>query len=123
MAIVTPYTVPTNPADPEAAALELIVHMPSLCVIDDVDVRAGLTRALQDYCAVLDAEGCFAGLVWADAKAVAAAVAYDVVTRDDATDFLRNRARNVLAGTDNMPWVDREAAAQALNIAAAALGL
>ncbi|GAC1408440.1 MAG: hypothetical protein NVSMB60_29750 [Mycobacterium sp.] len=43
--------------------------------------------------------------------------------RDDAADFLRNRARNVLAGTNNMPWHNREGAARALNIAATVLGL
>lgn len=77
----------------------------------------------QDYCGVLHAEGCFAGLTWADAKAIAAAVSFDIVTRDDAADFLRNRARNVLAGTDNMVWKNRQGAAQALSIAATVLGL
>ena len=62
-----------------------------------------------------------AGLGWPDAKNIAAAVSFDVCTRDDAADFLRNRARNVLAGTDNMPWENREGAARALNIAAAVL--
>jgi len=28
-------------------------------------------------------------------------------TRDDAEAFVRGRARNVLAGVDNMPWEDR----------------
>jgi hypothetical protein len=28
-------------------------------------------------------------------------------TRDDAEAFVRNRARNVLAGVDNMPWKPR----------------
>jgi hypothetical protein len=78
---------------------------------------------LQDYCGVLHAEGAFAGLAWDDAKAIAAAVSWDVIARDDAADFLRNRARNALAGADNMPWVDREGAARALNIAATVLGL
>ena len=46
-----------------------------------------------------------------------------VVTRDDAADFLRNRARNVLAGTNDMPWQHRDRAARALNIAARVLGV
>jgi hypothetical protein len=50
-------------------------------------------------------------------------VAFDAVTRDHAADFLRNQARNVLAGTDNLPWQNRQGAARALNIAAAVLGL
>jgi hypothetical protein len=80
-----------------------------------------LTEVLQDYCGALHAEGAFAGLSWADAKQLAAAVSFDVVTREDAADFLRNRARNVLAGTDNMPWENREGAARAMNIAATML--
>jgi hypothetical protein len=82
-----------------------------------------LTDVLQDYCGVLHAEGAFAGLTWSDAKDLAAAISFDVVMCDDAADFLRNRARNVLAGTDNMGWQNREGAARALNIAAAVLGL
>ena len=74
-----------------------------------------LTEVLQDYCGVLHAEGAFAGLSWADAKNIAAAVSFDVVTRDDAADFIRNRARNVLAGTDNTAWRNRDGAARALN--------
>ena len=53
---------------------------------------------------VLHAEDAFAGLSWADAKQLAAPVAFDMCTRDDAEAFVRNRARDVLAGVDNMPW-------------------
>jgi len=55
------------------------------------------TPVLQDYCGALHAEGAFAGLLWADAKQIAAAVSFDVRTRDNAAEFLRNRARNTLA--------------------------
>ena len=113
----TPYTVPDNPIDPERGALELIVRMPENILHTDV-----LRPALQDYCGVLQAEGAFAGLSWADAKTIAAAVAVDMCTRDDAEAFMRNRARNVLAGTDNMPWQNRQGAARALNIAATCSG-
>jgi hypothetical protein len=119
------YTVPDTPADPEAAALELIVRLPS-SLSARLAVAAqnfGLVEILQDYCSVLDAEGAFAGLSWSDAKQIAAAVSFDVVTREDAADFILNRARNVLAGTDNMPWQNRELVARALNIAATVLGL
>jgi hypothetical protein len=104
------YTFPDNPADPEAAALEPIVRMPSSISpsLTEATEAAGLTEILQDYCGVLHAEGAFAGLSWADAKTIAAAVAFDAVTRDDAADFLRNRARNALSGVDNMAWVDRQ---------------
>ncbi|MDT5366248.1 MAG: hypothetical protein QOC62_679 [Mycobacterium sp.] len=114
----TIYTVPDNPADPEAAALELIVRLPGQIMHTDA-----LTEVLQDYCGALHAEGAFTGLSWEDAKQIAAAVSFDAVTRDDAADFIRNRARNVLAGTDNMPWENREGAARAFNIAATVLGL
>jgi len=102
------YTVPDSPADPEVAALELIVRMPGQ-VLHPQHPHL-LTEVLQDFCGVLHAEGCFAGLSWADAKQLAAAVAFDAVTRDDAADFLRNRARNVLAGTDT--WAGRTATEQ-----------
>jgi hypothetical protein len=112
------YTVPDTPADPEAAALDLILRLPGQIMHTDA-----VTEVLQDYCGALHAEGAFAGLSWGDAKAVAAAVSFDVTTREDAADSLRNRARNVLAGTDNMPWHNRDGAARALNIAATVLGL
>jgi hypothetical protein len=93
----TTYTAPDNPPDPEAAALDLIVRLPA-----DILHTTALSTVLQDYCGVLHAEGAFAGLSWDDAKNIAAAVSFDVVTRDDAADFIRNRARNALAGSDNM---------------------
>jgi hypothetical protein len=113
------YTVPDSPADPEAAALELIVRMPG----EVLHAPAEMVEVLQEFCAMLQLEGCFAGLSWIDAKNIAAAVAFDACTRDDAADFLRNRARNVLAGTDNMTWQNPQGAARALNIAAMVLGL
>ena len=115
---MTTYVVPTNPTDVEAAALDLIVRLPVEVLHTDE-----LTAALQDFCGMLHAEGCFAGLSWADAKQIAAAVAFDIISRDDAADFLRNRARNGFAGVDWMDWRDREGVARALNIAAMAFGL
>jgi hypothetical protein len=108
------YTVPTNPADPEAAALELIVRLPG-----EILHTTGARPVLQEYCSMLHAEGAFTGLSWPDAKAVAAAVCFDIVNRDDAADCLRNRARDVLAGTSDMAWQDSNRAARALAIAAA----
>jgi hypothetical protein len=67
-------------------------------------VAQSSTAAPQDYWGVLHAEGGFAGLSWADAKQLAAPVSFDMCTRDDAEAFVRNRARHVLAGVDNMPW-------------------
>jgi hypothetical protein len=111
------YTVPDSPADPEAAALELIVRLPK-----EILHRDDFMPVLQEYCSLLDAEGCFAGLSWSDAKNIAAAVSFDLISRDDAQEFIAQRARNVL-GADGMMWDDRDGAARALNTAATVLGL
>jgi hypothetical protein len=125
--VATPnYTVPDNPADPEAAALELIVCMPTSAPtrLTEAAEAAGLAEVLQDYTGMLHAEGAFAGLSWADAKPVAAAICFDICLRENAVDFMRWRAGKILGGgTDNMPWCSREGAARALNIAATVLGL
>jgi hypothetical protein len=49
-------------------------------------------------------------------------VSFDVTQHDDAAEILRNRARRVLAGSDGMPWDNRDAVVRALNIAATVLG-
>ena len=116
---MTTYTVPANPADAESAALELVVRLPALVLVL-VLVAEHFTLPLRDYCGALRVEGAFAGLSWPDAKQVAAIVA-DVMHRDDPAAALRNRARNVLAGADRLPWCDRGGAVRALNIAAAVL--
>jgi hypothetical protein len=110
------YTLPRSPVDPETAALDLIVRLP----IDLLDAE-GLRPVLQDYSGVLHAEGVFAGMSWADAGRVATVVAFDVCLRclrDDTADFLRDRARIVAAGTDDVAWHDRARVAQALDAAA-----
>jgi hypothetical protein len=116
--MTTTYVVPDHPADPETAALELIVRLPA-----DLLQTDAFTSALQDSCTLLDAEGAFDGLSWADAKAIAAVVAFDVCNRDDATEFISGRASRVLGGTDGMTWDDRDGAARALAIAARVLAL
>ena len=59
---MTTYVVPDAPADPEAAALDLIVRVP-------IDLLAdGLRSVLHDYSGVLHAEGAFAGLAWEDVR-------------------------------------------------------
>lgn len=115
----TLYTVPDNPADYETAALELIVRLTGR----HLGHRPLFTAALQDFCGVLHAEAAFTGLSWADAKAVAVAVSFDVTHCEDAADVLHNRARDALAGDNIMTWDNPERVAQALNIAAATLGL
>jgi hypothetical protein len=109
------YVVPDNQTDTETAALELLVKLPGEIL---------RTNTLQDYYSLLHAEGAFAGLWWADAKQIAAAIAFDACNRgDQAADMLRNHARDALAGTDNMPWVDAERVARAFTVAADILGL
>lgn len=110
------YEVPQNPTDPEAAALDLIVRLPASVLHSDA-----FTEVLQDYCGVLSAEGALAGLAWHDARQVAAAVSYDVVSDDNAPTLLRHRARTALSGADGLPWVDATAAARAFNLAASGL--
>lgn len=112
------YVVPENPADPEAAAYEMIVQFPAAVLAEPGVILHPLIEVLQDYAGMLQAQGAFAGLAWEDAKNVAAAVAFDLCQRDEAAEFLRWRARNVLAGADNMTWASRENVARALNVAA-----
>jgi hypothetical protein len=112
------YEVPDNPADPEAAALELIVR--STEVLDDRVVSAGV----QEFALLLDVEGALAGMSWPDARQAAAAIAFDsVLLLGKAVESLRRRATDALAGCDGKPWEDQWAAARALNIAAEVLGL
>lgn len=118
MTTTSAYDVPDHPADPEAAALELIVRLPARIMHTNM-----FSEFLRDYSGALHVEGAFAGLRWADAKQVAAAVSFDITQRDDAADFLLNRARNALAGTDSMSWDDRDGVVRALTIAAAVFGL
>jgi hypothetical protein len=111
------YTIPDDPPDPETAALELIVRLPQLLNTD------AFTQVLQAYYGLLHLEGAFTGLPWADAKQIAAAISFDVMTRDDPAAVLRSRVDDVLAGRYGMSWKNPERAVRALNIAATALGL
>jgi hypothetical protein len=113
------YTVPDNPADPEAAALDLIVRIPADVLGHDSPPR----DALQDFASLLHAEGCFAGMSWHDAKHAATAIVFDASSRDDGAAFLRQRANRVRAGTDGVTWDDPAKMARALSIGAAVLGL
>jgi len=113
------YTVPDHPADPEAAALELIVRIP----IDVLGHDCPSREALQEFTALLSAEGAFTGMSWHDAKHAATAIVFDATSRDDGVAFLRQRANRVRAGTDGITWDDPARMARALTIAATVLGL
>lgn len=82
-----------------------------------------LVAVLQDYCGLLHAEHAFAGLSWPDAKQLAAAISFDVCTRDNAAEFLRQRAASVLDQRGDMVWRDRDAAARTLTLAADLLAM
>jgi len=83
----TAYTLPDNPANPEAAALELLVRFPETILHTDA-----FRPVLQDYAGALDAEGAFTGLSWSDAKNIAAAIAFDLTQCDDAQEFIAKLA-------------------------------
>jgi hypothetical protein len=113
------YEVPTDPADPVAAALELVVQIPcSFADPDDVD-RA--RRAWQDFAGVLELEGVFAGMSWHDARHAASLIAFLGANCDDADAELRRRAAVTEAGCDGMTWDDRAAMVRALTTAARVL--
>lgn len=85
-------TISTPPADPESAALDLIVQAAE--AVGGTALRA----VLQDLTGALQVEGAFAGLVWDDARLAAAAIAYDALTDDDPVGSLRIRAGSMRAG-------------------------
>jgi hypothetical protein len=64
------YTVPDNP---DNTALELIMGIPA-----QVFRSERFADVLREYTSALRAEHAFAGLSWADARHVAAAISYDV---------------------------------------------
>jgi hypothetical protein len=112
------YVVPDHPADPEAAALELIVRMPEAVMRD-----AGAREILQELTAMLEVEGTFTGMSWFDAKHAAVAIVVDALERDDAHTFLLARAERARNGSDGMRWDDPTAMARALTIGAKLMAL
>ncbi len=119
----TSYTVPDNPADPETAALELIVRVPAKVLSNPTHgSHLPLREALQDLASLLHAEGAFAGMSWHDARHAASAIMFAALHRDDAAESLVRQAERVRGG-DRMTWDDREAMARALTIGAQVLAL
>lgn len=86
-------TIGTTPADPESAALDLIVQ-----AAEAATGSTAFRAVLQDLAGLLHAEGAFTGLAWVDARLVAAAVSFDVWTAADPAGSLRRRAAAVSAG-------------------------
>lgn len=105
----------TPPADPESAALDLLVQ-----AVEDATGSTAFRVVLQDIAGALHAEGALAGLAWGDARLVAAAVSFDVCTAADPVGSLRRRAAAVRAGRGPL-CVDPAGIAQALNVAATVL--
>lgn len=111
--MTTPTSTP--PADPESAALDVLVQAAEAATGSTV-----FRAALQDLAGALDAEGALAGLAWVDARLVAAAVSFDACTAADPVGSLRRRAGAVRAGRGPR-CVDPAGIAQALDVAATVL--
>ena len=113
------YVVPDNPAEPEAAALELIVRLPSQIIGRDwppLDV-------LQSLAAWLQIERAFADLSWHDAKHAAVAIIADLVNHDEPARHLMRRADRAIDGSDGIRWDHPVAMSRAMSIGAMVMGL
>jgi hypothetical protein len=108
-------TTSTAPADPESAALDLLVQ-----AAEAATGSTAFRAVLQDLAGLLQAEGALAGLVWVDARLVAAAVSFDVCTAADPVGSLRRRAAAVRAGRGPR-CANPVSIAQALDVAATVL--
>ncbi|TDL01548.1 amino acid aminotransferase [Mycobacterium paragordonae] len=111
--MTTPPSTP--PADPETAALDLIVR-----IGEAVPGAVALRGALQDFAGALHVEGALAGLTTAaDARLAAATIAEAACTADDSVAALRIRAAAIRAGCWDCAHPD--GLAQALDGAATVL--
>jgi hypothetical protein len=101
------------PTDPESAALRLLAgHVRTLIHTTAQDA------AVADVCARLRKKHVLAGLCGHDANLVASLVAVALCRRIDLGDYLRDKARAALSGTDGVAWRDRDRVAQAYAAAA-----
>jgi len=110
-------TINTPPADPETAALDLLVQ-----AAEAATGSSAFRAVLQDLAGALHAEGVLAGLAWVDARLVAGAVSFDACTAADPVGSLRGRAAAVRAGRGPR-CIDPAGVAQALDGAATVLDL
>lgn len=109
-------TINTPPADPEVAALDLIVQ-----AAEAATGSTAFRAVLQDLAGALHAEGALAGLAWGDARLVAAAISYDACMVDDPARSLRSRAVSMRAGRPRVRCANRAGVARALDVAATVL--
>lgn len=107
--------IDTLPADPETAALDLLVQ-----AAEAATGSTAFRAVLQDLAGLLHGEGALAGLAWVDARLVAAAVSFDVCTAANPAGSLRGRAAVVRAGRGPR-CVDIAEVAQVLDVAATVL--
>jgi hypothetical protein len=105
----------TPPTDSESAALELLVRS-----AETATGSAAFRAVLQDVAGALHAESVLAGLVWSDARLVAAAVSFDACTAADPVGSLRRRAAAMRTG-HGPRCVNPAGIAQALDVAATVL--
>lgn len=121
------YIAPDNPADPEAAALELLVQ--TVVVLLEVAIGGALPddnailAGYRHFAGVLDLECAFAGMSWHDARHAAVAIGGALVVRDDPAAFLHLRAVHTASGVDNMTWDDRDSMVRAFTVGATVVAL
>lgn len=110
-------TIDTPPANPESAALDLLVQ-----AAEDATGSTAYRAVLQDLAGLLHAEGTLAGLAWPDARLVAAVVSFDVCTAADPVGSLRGRAA-VVRAVRGPRCVNPAGIAQSLDVAATVLDI
>jgi hypothetical protein len=104
---------------PETAALDLQVRAAEI-----ITGGTAFRAVLQDLAGAVHAEGALSGLVWGDARLVAAAISFDACLVDDPVRSLRSRAAAVRARVafEMQPMcVDAVGVVQALDVAATVL--
>lgn len=113
------YDPPANPLDPEAAALDLIVRIPT----DMLDDCGPARSALQDFAGALHVEGALSGLSWWDARPVALAICADLQCGDPDAAAALLHLRAELIGSHRERWNDADGVRRALSIAARVIAL
>ena len=68
------------PADPAAAALELLTDLPGIA---GAPAESGLLEVFQDLAGLMELEGVLEGMDWNDARGTVAALGVDLMCDDD----------------------------------------